>query len=149
MTLVVNQRRLRVGKARFREILIEVRDETLRYLEKQGWLGKDKQPPLFPTTWDINCGDCETFAVDVCMRVSGAQAVWLDELNAVPLEEEWIAHCVVFYKDRYYDAECIDGVDKWEDIPLVKNHRRQATREQVMNERGGDRLWTQPPSGTP
>lgn len=80
-----------------------------------------------PTTWDINNGECEDWANRVALRVKATEVVWLDEFD------EEVSHCAALIDGRWYDAECLDGVDDWQDLPLVRNKGR--TREEVLAER--------------
>lgn len=83
---------------------------------------------------DINEGECDLFADEVVRRVAEARAVWDYDLDATG---RWNHdHCFVEYKGKYYDSECPQGVDSWEDLPyfkrstpmseiLVKRHKRE------------------------
>ena len=87
------------------------------------------------TTWDINNGLCEEFATEICELVPDADWFWIDDLLVPELGEEYAdcAHCVIQFRKRYYDAECIEGVDHLRDIPLVRN--KDKSRDQVLRER--------------
>jgi len=53
-----------------------------------------------------------------------AELIWGDGLVG-----RWdYAHCFVCYNGRYYDAECPEGVDDWEELPYFQraNSRRDA-----------------------
>ena|ERR1700730_4190281 len=75
--------------------------------------------------WDINNGSCEEWAEYVRERLPGAEVYWLDQLARTTL-----THCVVIFEDKFYDAECHDGVSNWKDLPVYKDRRK--TREQVI-----------------
>ena len=69
--------------------------------------------------WDmtpdqINGGNCDNFAGDVTRLLGEGEPIWDDELTG----EEWGSHCFIKYKNRYYDAECPQGVNNWQDLPL-------------------------------
>lgn len=118
--------------ADFQAILAKLTDKYLNkvasnpsFLERNdspGW-GKVEFPA--PATWDINCGWCEEWANAVEKKVPGAVADWYD-INDND-------HCLVVYEGRYYDAECPQGVDKPEDLPIYNNAGR--TRLTILTER--------------
>ena len=68
-----------------------------------------------PTTWDINNGRCDDFAEAVAARVEGAESVPATDGDVD------LAHQVVVWNGKYYDAECHDGVQKLADLPMAKN----------------------------
>ena len=103
-----------------------------------------------PSYYDINCGGCEDFAVEVVKRLGGSS----DELFEIGAEElmheggdgfDWKllsnywnikghpdlskkslddlglgGHVWITHQKRHYDAECPDGVDNFLDLPLFK-----------------------------
>lgn len=73
-----------------------------------------------PTAWDINDGWCEEWANRVLGLVPGAEAWWVDQL----LPDSEIAHVVILYEGRYYDAERPDGVERLEDLPIFAQKPR-------------------------
>lgn len=114
----VELRKQVVSDLEFRHILITERDKLLRDLER------DRKGLM--SVYDIDCGWCEDYAVAVCNRVQGATELWMNDLT--PFEH--ICHCVIKYQGRYYDAECIDGVDELRFIPLYENVLKD--REEVV-----------------
>lgn len=78
------------------------------------------------TAWDINNGLCEDFALDIISKFGGES----DTLFGVWLDEYGVNHFVICFNEKYYDAECPDGVDRITDIPCYKNRNR--TREEVL-----------------
>lgn len=82
-----------------------------------------------PTTWDINNGYCEEWAEAVAQKIPQAEVVWLDQYD------EELAHCAILHRGKYYDAECLEGVINWKDLPLVKNQNK--SRAEVLEERQG------------
>jgi hypothetical protein len=97
-------------KPTIQDILIEVRNE---------WLD---EMPQGSTAMDINDGYCNFFGYGVEMRFPRAKGFW------IPNEEGNIGlfHYVIRYRGKYFDAECIEGVDKIDDLPIVlreKEHR--------------------------
>jgi hypothetical protein len=97
----------------FKKILIQVRDELLKEMGTNS------------ISWDINNGNCEEFAIRVLEKFPRAKSAWLDEFPGY----EDFAHMILIFKDKFYDAECINGVKSLCDLPLVKN--RNKSREQV------------------
>ena len=51
-------------------------------------------------------------------------------MNDKPAFEQ-IVHCVIKYQGRYYDAECVDGVDDLQFLPIYENVLKD--REEVVN----------------
>ncbi len=90
--------------------------------DKPGW-GKQQFPE--PATWDINCGLCEEWANAVEKRAPGAVADWY-EFNDND-------HCLVEFQGRFYDAECPEGVERPELLPIYNNEGR--TRLEILTER--------------
>lgn len=109
-----------------KDVLREERDKLLRILREEGFY-YERIKRFDATTWDVNCGYCEDFAEAVVKRIPSAEIKWLDE------EDENISHCVVVYQGKYYDAECLEGVEDWHNLPLVKN--KGETRDLVLAER--------------
>jgi len=42
-------------------------------------------------------------------------------------------HCILRFKDKYYDAECIKGVKDWRNLPIIKNIGK--SRSEVLQEK--------------
>jgi len=122
----------------FKKVLREETDRLLQQMAVSGfWSGDDQRYLLYcPTTWDINNGECETWAEAVAERVANVGVVWLDDefSSSIPPYEEPPAHCVVHFQGKYYDAECFDGVTDWRQLPIVQN--KGLTREAVLRQRG-------------
>jgi hypothetical protein len=97
------------------DLLAEMRDEGPRY---HGYPGS--YPDDFPLPWDINNGSCETYGQMVCDRLPGAEGAWLDELTDADVP----GHVVVIFDGRYYDAECVAGVDDWRELPICGHNPR-------------------------
>lgn len=70
--------------------------------------------------WEINAGMCEDFASDVVGIFPEAKAIWDDELPGGPCNG---GHCVVCYRGEYYDAECPEGVENWNELPIYRRHK--------------------------
>jgi hypothetical protein len=78
---------------------------------------------------------------------TSAKCYWLDEiapLNKVDdlgdkyaADDEgdpYPAHCILKFRSRYYDAECVKGVKDWRQLPCILNKGKG--REAVLKERG-------------
>lgn len=64
------------------------------------------------TAYDINNGYCGIFADYVLYIFSKSEDIvphWVDK--PAP-------HAFLEYEGRYYDAECLDGVKRWQDLPI-------------------------------
>lgn len=73
---------------------------------------------------EINEGFCEDFANDVAY-VFGEEikCIWGDEIKKIQLTLR-NSHCLIEYKNRYYDAECPEGVDDFLKLPLYRRSKR-------------------------
>jgi len=65
---------------------------------------------------NINEGLCDEFAACVCTFLPGCTMYWNDDFT----DEFDCSHCFIEYEDRYYDAECPEGVDDWRDLPFFQ-----------------------------
>ena len=66
----------------------------------------------------INNGNCEGFAVRVINLMGGySKELTLEESD---WDSEFFGHCFIAYRDRYYDAECPNGVSDWHKLPIFK-----------------------------
>lgn len=64
-----------------------------------------------PVEWDINNGRCDEWAGLAARRLGvGSCTMWMDPY-----------HCVLFYKGRWYDADCLDGEVDWANLPMFKD----------------------------
>jgi hypothetical protein len=103
--------------AEVRRILQQVTDELLGEMRRDGFYpyvaGSGKR--FDPLVWDINNGYCGQWAGRAADLIDGAYPVWIEgyEDDGHP----WY-HCVLVYEDRYYDADCPDGVDDVDDLPM-------------------------------
>lgn len=89
-----------------RRILEQVTEEILAMMRRDGFYyeGSLRYEPI---VWDINNGYCEDWAHRAADLIQEAFPAWLDE-----------DHCVLVYRGRYYDADCLEGVDDVEDLPM-------------------------------
>lgn len=106
--------------ANFKEILIAASDTLLKEMT-----GKSGVPQP-PTTWDINNGWCEEFVQAVLDIVPDAE-------EAVDDGENEVGHSFILRRGKYYDAECVEGVDDYHDLPIFKNQGK--SRAEVLEER--------------
>jgi len=75
---------------------------------------------------EINNGLCEEFAMAVIERMGG----YSDNLEEVSTEsfvniesDEWAnypGHVWIYYGDKFYDAECPQGVNDWRELPIFR-----------------------------
>jgi hypothetical protein len=92
-------------------------------MQRTGWYRTDLADGKLryerPLPWDINSGWCESWA-EVAKHAlgDGAEVFWLDEIDPD------LTHCVLLYRDRYYDAQVPEGVVDIRDLPLVQGVRR-------------------------
>ena len=67
----------------------------------------------------INRGYCEEFAsrvIDIMGGYSHVLDIGADDMDVEP----WVGHYWIEYEGRFFDAECIRGVDFWQDLPIFK-----------------------------
>lgn len=94
--------------------------------------GRDDAHP-----YDINCGLCEDFALEVIGLVGGETddlvMVWIEDLDE---RYEDYSHCVIQLEEDgqtyWFDSECPNGVIHLEDIPCVQN--RKKPRKEVIGQ---------------
>ncbi len=126
------------GRARRSYVEAVLRRHTeawLDQMQERGWYPPGSKTRSFerPTEWDINCGDCEDWAVGA-RKLLGGQEVWLEEL--IDLEPEDLCHCVLLLDGRYYDSQHPDGVTNIEALDLVqKVSRHDYLRRRQLEER--------------
>jgi hypothetical protein len=60
---------------------------------------------------EINAGNCEDFMADVCALVAGAE-------ERTTGNDARIGHYWIEVAGRHYDAECPDGVERPELLPI-------------------------------
>ena len=94
--------------AKIRRVLEQVTEEILDRMRHEGFHTEPGAAVRFdPIVWDINNGFCEKWAFLAADRIAEAFPAWIGDV-----------HCVLVYKGRYYDADCLDGVDDVEDLPM-------------------------------
>lgn len=64
---------------------------------------------------DINDGWCDKFADEIVEQLDGAELA--HNIDAVDNEH---VHFWVAYRDKCYDAECLDGVTDYHDLPFFQ-----------------------------
>jgi len=87
--------------------------------------------------YDINCGQCEDFAIHVIDQLGGEGGdlymVWLDDIE----HYSNFSHAVIRWDSGdgfiYFDSECPEGTDNLDRLPLVANTGR--LRKEVLAER--------------
>ena len=123
-----------------RKVMLEQTALLLQEMEDDGFTlfdvvlinGKkaNRHTPAKPTTWDINNGWCDTWAERVA-DIIGGEAIWLDTLPGYDFDT---SHCALSLDRKWYDAESLDGVDDWRQLPIYVNLEK--TREEVLKARG-------------
>jgi hypothetical protein len=107
-------------------ILIAARTAILAEMREIGFYYRTELM-FTPTFWDINNGWCEEFAIAVEKIMdesrNGYYWNWFEDY-------EHGAHAVIVYDGKYYDAQCIEGVNDWKKLPFYK----QISREQWIAE---------------
>jgi len=84
--------------------------------------------PAWPTTWDVNNGLCIEFADRVVREVPEA-IVRHDEGPAA------MGHWFVEFQGRFYDAESLEGVGYYWQLPIYTVNRAKC-RADVLEDRG-------------
>jgi hypothetical protein len=109
----------------------DVSEFILDCMQKNGWWKWDvlskKRINTFerPTVWDINCGDCQEWAVEAQSRYGG-EVYWMDELDPKYGEDELnIAHAVLKHGEKYYDSQHPNGVFCLDALSIVKGIGRE------------------------
>ena len=117
---------------KFTEILSGVRDNMLAEMRDGFW--REGTVRYDATSWDLNNGGCIEFAERAVELIGDRYPE--EKIAQVALEQfdPDLAHDVVKWRGKFYDAECVTGASKWRDLPVVRN--RKKTREQVLLERG-------------
>lgn len=100
----------------FQIILREVRDSFLSDFMESDFAGMKPR-----TVEDINNGWCADFATVVRENVGPDVYICNDE----ELAGVEYSHTFIQFGEMYYDAECIEGVHDWTQLPLF---RRQVER---------------------
>jgi len=68
----------------------------------------------------INCGQCQTFALELFKHFPKGRALWGDEVLDLFENVDSSGHCFFLYEDLYYDSECPNGVTTPEFLPFYK-----------------------------
>lgn len=77
-----------------------------------------KQMGMSP--YEINNSRCEDFALKIASKVKGAVDVCTEnfvEFGSLP------GHVWILFERKHYDAECIDGVDNFLELPIFQRAR--------------------------
>lgn len=97
--------------------------KAVAYYGKKG--SADYRAGRIEHPYDINCGFCEEWAERVAAAVPEADVVGVSDLTGNPDDDLNYAHVFVRYRDRFYDAECPEGVDDWRLLPVFQNRARK------------------------
>lgn len=66
------------------------------------------------TPYEINCGLCEEWAIQA-ERFS--DEIYVYDLG---IDSDYGGHVFVEYHGRYYDAECLEGVEDYRNLPIFQ-----------------------------
>lgn len=113
--------------------LLEIYTEQFRRkVALAGWyLPRSMKPNhRLPSEWDINNGWCDKWAAGAVALLRAGTVVWLDDGGGwvVPETDETFDHAVLHLDGKYYDAQCLEGVADYMDLPLC----RGVTRDQWL-----------------
>ena len=135
MTALEYSLRPSVTEIEFKAILISEREKALDYLrllENSKFFYYHREPN-FPLPWDINCGYCNEFAGNIekkCLEAEVAcPSYYLEEDEA----DEYQIHDFILFNGKFYDAECIDGVNDWRDLPIFGDNPRPTISQLKQN----------------
>jgi len=74
----------------------------------------------YKTPYEINDGACEDFMQCVIEKVPKAS-----DRSSESVDGEYTllpGHVWIFYRGKHYDAETINGVKNWKDLPVFKKY---------------------------
>lgn len=151
MSVRAPARKLALSSSVFERILTDVRDSLLHRMRTDGFYSALPNKRYDATVWDLNNGLCDAFAYEVAKAVAAhvrrpGDPRWPRSyeriadtdanVDVVVLADQFQDydggdHVVVRRDGRLYDAECIGGVRRWRDLPIVQNSG--LTREQAIS----------------
>ncbi len=107
------------------EILTVYTEQFKERVARAGWYFKGRwgKTHRTPSEWDINNGWCDHWADGAVALLGGGETVWLDDEEGDSLD-----HAALVFDGKYYDAQCLEGVTDYMDLPLC----RGVTREQWL-----------------
>ena len=91
--------------------------------------------------YEINNSQCEEFALKIVSKVKGAEDVCTEnfvEFGSLP------GHVWILFEGKHYDAECIDGVDNFLELPIFQRARGGKSAHRLEVEAMGDELTQLP-----
>lgn len=128
--------------ARVTEICRTVRDELLADEARELGAGFPRHWPREEWPSAINCGWCGLFAevvVERCVEAGILDAFECD--SADRLAQEIRVRRGVTFGGRHYDAEALEGVDDWPELPCFDRWKTQIVRVRTPEEeRRGDEI---------
>lgn len=95
-----------------RELNNEEKIKKAMIEERNSLLDEDITPEI-NEPYDINNGFCLLFAENVEERLKEVVNVKISHLTLMNHNHYWIT-----YNKKHYDAEAVNGVDNWEDLPF-------------------------------
>lgn len=73
---------------------------------------------------EINNGYCADFACVVCNGWTGVEGIGGAKLMSdEDMGASEYTHSFIEYRGKYYDAECLNGVDNWKSLPIFARQR--------------------------
>jgi hypothetical protein len=81
--------------------------------------------------YDINCGGCEDWANDAFNLLKDTHKV---EIWATPYFYAKTTHSFIRVDGKFYDAECLDGVDDHTELPIFQKLLQEYGRQPVWCE---------------
>lgn len=103
-----------ICKTRFQEVLKDTVEEHVRCIQSN--------TSVEVSVHHINNGYCTDFAHSVWEKFNRS-----DEIRTVSDEEmcgEEYSHTFIEFQGMYYDAECIEGVEDWTQLPIFLDENR-------------------------
>lgn len=95
---------------------------------KQGYYTQDEVKNITPK--EINNGLCDFVAEEAVKRIPGAKYMSTDDMSYETLKQYKFTthgHAWFILNGKHYDAEAINGVDSWEDLPIFQGSRVRKT----------------------
>jgi hypothetical protein len=134
--------------------LTELREKYLDNMSQKGWFPEygGKISHDRPKPYDINCGDCRPFGMNIEHKIPGAQQVWSSDMpdyqgpqfddndnerSDYDPDDPSADHTFIKYNGKYYDAECVDGVCNWRELPIYINNRKNRLPNKLASKNQG------------
>ncbi len=108
----------KIELSEFKKALLEEVDSFL------DWFKDDSKRPsdYVYTAKHINNGFCGDFAHAIWEHFNRSDAIQATDDEELGGRE--YTHTFICFEERYYDAECVDGVDDWTQLPIFLDDNR-------------------------